>query len=411
MNTTQTIVTALDPQAFSKAVAALNRRAKRLKVPEIEFKHIRTFKTERSHTTAIVDGHELVNEETAAWKVDVHEYELTHLAIIQEGWTLCARITPTDGMETFVETFPNCPDGFDRAKWEKADIGNCDHCHTNRRRGVSYVLHHEAKGLKQVGSNCMEELTGGVTAAVFEFIAHTFSLFRDWECMDFEEGMGGGRGEYFYSPRFIVATVLALSEHGGGFKATLRDDYGNVLVPGTNLIAKDMVRDSSLASKAGIRPGLFFDAAEAVLEGVLDLDDDGSEFMADLQYCAAKRGVPANKIGLVGYAPKALENAKSRAIADAISAKSEWVGKVKERLRGLVLTNLRNHSFESMYGTCHIQTFYDADSNIYVWKSSNGVDCQPGDVVTLTGTVKEHSEYKGTKQTVLTRCKVDEKKA
>jgi hypothetical protein len=29
-----------------------------------------------------------------------------------------------------------------------------------------------------------------------------------------------------------------------------------------------------------------------------------------------------------------------------------------------------------------------------------------GDTVTITGTVKEHGEYKGVPQTVLTRCKV-----
>ena len=69
----------------------------------------------------------------------------------------------------------------------------------------------------------------------------------------------------------------------------------------------------------------------------------------------------------------------------------------------------------SYYGTTHfIHTFADADGNIMVWKSTNPVDyikddcyefIPEGSLVELTGTVKEHSEYKGTEQTVLTRCK------
>lgn len=52
-----------------------------------------------------------------------------------------------------------------------------------------------------------------------------------------------------------------------------------------------------------------------------------------------------------------------------------------------------------------------------MWKTKNAisvyddttgeyVDAEVGDIVTMKATIKEHSEYKGTKQTVITRPKI-----
>lgn len=69
------------------------------------------------------------------------------------------------------------------------------------------------------------------------------------------------------------------------------------------------------------------------------------------------------------------------------------------------------------YGTTHyIYIMKDANGNVLVWKTSTtlvfddgeNMDCiRKGDTMTIRGTVKEHSEYKGVKQTVLTRCKFE----
>lgn len=73
----------------------------------------------------------------------------------------------------------------------------------------------------------------------------------------------------------------------------------------------------------------------------------------------------------------------------------------------------------SYYGTTHyIYTMKDAEGNVYVWKTTstlmiyssdgdmdNATCIRRGDTMIITGTVKEHSEYKGEKQIVLTRCK------
>lgn len=57
--------------------------------------------------------------------------------------------------------------------------------------------------------------------------------------------------------------------------------------------------------------------------------------------------------------------------------------------------------------TMHIYTFRNAHGDALVWKTSKGMDIENGEAVHIKGAIKEHSEYDGEKQTVLTRCKVE----
>lgn len=68
-------------------------------------------------------------------------------------------------------------------------------------------------------------------------------------------------------------------------------------------------------------------------------------------------------------------------------------------------------SFDTNYGRMHIHRFEDMCGNVIVWKTSKGLyypdNLEKGDKVTIKGTIKDLNEYKGEKQTVLTRCKVE----
>lgn len=84
-----------------------------------------------------------------------------------------------------------------------------------------------------------------------------------------------------------------------------------------------------------------------------------------------------------------------------------------------------DYKFNRYGGTDHFTyIFEDEHGNTLVWKTTNilGMDVltrdgkdgkyyqfdsvRKGDICTLKGTVKEHTEYKGTPQTILTRCKI-----
>lgn len=112
--------------------------------------------------------------------------------------------------------------------------------------------------------------------------------------------------------------------------------------------------------------------------------------------------------------------AKLKAMRDF--SDSQWVATPKKRL-DLTLTLVNDYMYEgcsySYYdnGVRHIYTFRDEQGNCYVWKTQKVIDCydedteewtdaEVGSTVKMRATVKEHSEYKGTKQTVITRPQI-----
>ncbi len=94
---------------------------------------------------------------------------------------------------------------------------------------------------------------------------------------------------------------------------------------------------------------------------------------------------------------------------------SEHVGKVGDKIE-VVVSYIHTASWENGYGgywspsVTNLHTFKDESGNMYVWKTGKFIESEYGTKMVVKGTVKEHSEYKGTKQTVLTRCTIKEEK-
>lgn len=113
---------------------------------------------------------------------------------------------------------------------------------------------------------------------------------------------------------------------------------------------------------------------------------------------------------------------------------SEYQGEVGKKITVKIVSH-RSVSYKSTYGwrttTKHIHIMKDADGNTYTWNTENslGYDVETDnrhhyymtdskgrywdwhiiendEEFIITGTVKEHKEYDGVKQTVLTRCKI-----
>lgn len=107
-----------------------------------------------------------------------------------------------------------------------------------------------------------------------------------------------------------------------------------------------------------------------------------------------------------------IKEASQKAIASR--SKSQHVGKAGDRI-SIKATLTGFHWYKTQFGDMNIYTFTDIFNNVFVWKTSSYLDrivdgiCKPvheGEMVELKATVKDHDEYQGIKQTVLTRCKV-----
>lgn len=112
--------------------------------------------------------------------------------------------------------------------------------------------------------------------------------------------------------------------------------------------------------------------------------------------------------------------AEAKAKEDAIKAgfaTGTYVGEPKKRM-DLVLTLASEHEFEGYYGLTRVYEFADENGNCIVWFTGNTVGCydesgqrwtpaKVGDTVEMRATVKEHKEYRGTKQTIINRPKIN----
>lgn len=82
---------------------------------------------------------------------------------------------------------------------------------------------------------------------------------------------------------------------------------------------------------------------------------------------------------------------------------SEYVGDVGDKLT-LELEIKKNIPLEGYYGLSFMHIMEDVNGNVFVW-TTTAKNWPAGEKKKITGTVKGQKEYKGVKQTILTRCK------
>lgn len=85
---------------------------------------------------------------------------------------------------------------------------------------------------------------------------------------------------------------------------------------------------------------------------------------------------------------------------------SQFLGTVGSKLGATVAELVNSKVVSTVYGDMEILTFKDIDGNTIVWKTSPKDDLKIGMVVQINGIIKDHSEFRGDKQTVITRAKI-----
>lgn len=109
-----------------------------------------------------------------------------------------------------------------------------------------------------------------------------------------------------------------------------------------------------------------------------------------------------------GYSMRASKeewDAKKKQAQQALGmmATSEHLGEIGQKL-SVKVKYVHTSYFDSRFGRNYFHKFVDENGNILTWKTTSFIDEDYGTEFTLSGTVKEHTEYKGDKQTVMTRC-------
>ena len=85
---------------------------------------------------------------------------------------------------------------------------------------------------------------------------------------------------------------------------------------------------------------------------------------------------------------------------------SEFVGKIGDKYED-ILTVIKAIPVEGQYGLSTIHVFKDDIDNVFSWTTA-AKTLTVNKTYYIKGSIKDHKQYRGVNQTVLTRCKVEE---
>ena len=91
--------------------------------------------------------------------------------------------------------------------------------------------------------------------------------------------------------------------------------------------------------------------------------------------------------------------------APKIESNSDYIGEIKDKISCTVEKFRTLSAWDTQWGTTYLYEFTTEDGNILIWKTGKWID-ENTEIKSISGTVKAHNEFRGIKQTELTRCKV-----
>lgn len=358
------------------------------------------------------------------------------------GWTTRAMIEHGE-TGNIVTTFGNYEAPL---AWYNASP-RCDHCGTNRVRNVTFMVEHESGAMKQVGKSCLKDYTGisPVTALMFAEITgidcngRDFELDGDrasgikmWEVVDIialacDEVKKNGyrKSDIPNSTRDIVTGNIKSRKFPSAESLKKAEEIMNWI---TELSKKDAERQAEINKLSDLAFAKYNPGEPWEL--VVINEEAHTEYLEKSREAAQAWDAPSGlerdcfplvksgyaklkHFGRLCYLPVAYEKYLERKAKvearekarETAAMLSDYLGKIGERITVKVKEANVVTSWETMYGTTWLNKIVDSNGNILIWKSSSYAEIKSGDI--LKGTVKEHSEYDGVKQTVVARCKIN----
>lgn len=375
---------------FEKVARATQRKAKALG-EDFEFVKFGSVFTDRVKVTAKVDGR--FREFYIAVDKQPYKIEGCQSAKI-DGWESIAMIEFTQHgnlIYTKVEGIS--------ARYSEVD-SVCEHCNKKRSRKMAFVLRNEQGDMIQVGSSCMEDFTGHRSALKLALLYTSVQNLVDEANQ--EEGWGGfgGFGSNDHGTETVLKIAYSIIKEYGWVSTSSASRNGNTSTASRVYSYTGSSKTLDLSEKDYENIG----KAVAWAKGL----DSEESYLNNLKVLVSTDMVTNRQIPTLISLFAAYKRAMG--ISETYEAKkvSEWVGTLGKR-QNFTVTLEGMHAFEGYYGWTYIYRFKDEDGNVLVWKSSsdkfwNEVDEDEEEVkMTIKATVKDHSEYKGTKQTELSR--------
>jgi hypothetical protein len=338
------------------------------------------------------------------------------------GWTFAATLQHSeDG--NILRTVPgldvDLPEEF-----RTSDPSRCDQCHINRYRIDTYVVKHDDGRWAQVGSTCLRDFLGHKNPHAIAAMAEWMSLIREAA-----EGMSEGGGWAYGAPSSLLlsealAYVAESVIRSGWVSRGKAKDLDKRASADAALDAME-----SAAKGRGCGRGCRYDKpcdvhftpseqAIALTDTALEwgrewiekrlAKDPDNDYVWNLRVSLAGDTVPIRSFGIAASLIGVYQNEQARLAkerAAAANTTSEWIGEIGGKIELDVCVESVRY-LDGAYGTTTLINYRDSVGNVFVWFGSGYKDVKPGDTIRIKGTIKGHDEFRGVKQTTLTRVKV-----
>lgn len=327
-----------------------------------------------------------------------------------DNWECIAvlEINNTGNIIRRINTEINIPERF------KTTPNLCEHCNSKRQRNNLYVIHNtETDEWKQVGGSCLKLYTGGLS---LEYVTAYMDGITELE----EHDGIVGHGKAYYHINEILSYAVEVIAKTGYFNAqsALPTKYivstlmHNTLEKSIEIINKDF---------ANAKVDMRFDyndfhkkdtviTIEKIVSYYKNVEDD-SEFIHNIKVMLSEEYVLAKNFGFLCYLPQGYAKHIQKETEKAKRIKTEYFGEIGKRYKDKIIQNITLiTSWESQWGYIYIYKIILEDNSILTWKTSHGLYLDRNEEFDkISFTVKEHKEYRGEKQTEITRCNVTKK--
>lgn len=396
---------------FVAKITKLNKRAVKLGCEPIKFEIVGEGETERHHTFKDCGG-----EYTKAYRVKTRTIELRGAAPKLDGWQFIARIEYlSDSKSTLFHSVPGSEVKIDE-RFRVLKPSTCEHCNKVRSRKDTFVVRNIETGVQtQVGRQCLADFTGinrPEDIAARASWLHTFSDLRD----ESERWWGGHFATTIDTHRVLALTSAYIAAVGWVPKSA------GIGTPTASSVVEHFYPDAPKDSKRAqflrqineqSETEQHQDRARRVVAWIKDelSAKARSDYEMNLVTLVAGDLCEIKHLGIVCSAVSAYQRAMNQQVEYAKKRESlkdsQYVGETGKRLRDVAVKIERVKALEAgNYGPRSLVTFIDDAGNLFTWFASGDRDYTPGALVKIDGTVKDHSEYQGVKQTQLSRVAV-----
>lgn len=380
---------------LQKMIERFNKKATKWSLPLVTLEEIERGVEERD---IVVDQDDLGRPIYNTIKVEYVKINLQGETPRLAGWSIHSKVQPSEvaGQNFVFTTMHHAPLEMLRTK-----TLYCDHCQTRRLKKNAYWIEHEDGRQMMVGATCLKDFLPAVD--VDSLIGYMNQLAALQDSDEWDSIYGCPQDYWLYSTEeATMDAYLSIKKYGYTSKAKAEEDYTRTAtahnINPSRKIKAELYQDADIQA---LRLEL-----EGFKDHVMSKSAAGNDFIYNVQLTLQGEFIRPKLYGYLAAAVNMWIRDMDDARVKQAQKPSEWVGKVGEMRDFRDLTVTRVSASEGRFGTTYIYGFLDTEGNQLTWFASRHIEKQPGEKVSLRAKIKEHDEFRGTKQTVITRGSV-----